>query len=89
MAGVDLRTTAELLGHKKIQMTMRYAHLAPAHKLAAVEKLAAFNARERRKKRQAPQAPDILTPAAREKATDTRTDTDVATTSGVASGKIQ
>ena len=41
MAGVDLRTVAELMGHKTIQMTMRYAHLAPANKLAAVEKLAA------------------------------------------------
>ena len=40
MAGVDLRTVAELMGHKTIQMTMRYAHLAPAHKQAAVEKLA-------------------------------------------------
>lgn len=42
MAGVDLRTVAELMGHERIQ-TMRYAHLAPQHKLAAVEKLAAFN----------------------------------------------
>jgi site-specific recombinase XerD len=40
MAGVDLRTVAELMGHETIQMTMRYAHLAPAHKLAAVERLA-------------------------------------------------
>jgi integrase len=40
MAGVDLRTVAELMGHRTIQMTMRYAHLAPAHKLAAVETLA-------------------------------------------------
>jgi integrase len=40
MAGVDLRTVAELMGHKTIQMTMRYARLAPAHKLAAVERLA-------------------------------------------------
>lgn len=39
MAGVDLRTVAELMGHKTIQMTMRYAHLAPAHTLAAVERL--------------------------------------------------
>ena len=39
MAGVDLRTVAELMGHRTIQMTMRYAHLAPAHTLAAVEKL--------------------------------------------------
>lgn len=28
MAGVDLRTVAELMGHQQIQMTMRYAHLA-------------------------------------------------------------
>jgi site-specific recombinase XerD len=40
MTGVDLRTVAELMGHKTIQMTMRYAHLGPAHTLAAVEKLA-------------------------------------------------
>ena len=40
MAGVDIRTIAELMGHKRIQMTMRYAHLAPAHNLAAVERFA-------------------------------------------------
>jgi site-specific recombinase XerD len=39
MAGVDLRTVQELMGHKTIGMTCRYAHLAPSHKLAAVEKL--------------------------------------------------
>jgi integrase len=43
MAGVDIRTVAELMGHKTIQMTMRYAHLAPEHNLAAVERLALFN----------------------------------------------
>lgn len=37
MAGVDLTTIKELLGHKDIKMTLRYAHLAPAHKLKAVE----------------------------------------------------
>lgn len=42
MSGVDLRTVAELMGRKTIQMTMRYAHLAPAHQLAAVERLASF-----------------------------------------------
>ncbi|MGH9771886.1 MAG: tyrosine-type recombinase/integrase [Candidatus Acidiferrales bacterium] len=40
MAGVDLRTVQELLGHKNIAMTVRYSHLAPAHTLAAVERLA-------------------------------------------------
>ena len=41
MAGVDLRTVAELMGHQQIQMTMRYAHLAPAHESEAVERLVA------------------------------------------------
>ncbi|MGH9685256.1 MAG: tyrosine-type recombinase/integrase [Candidatus Acidiferrales bacterium] len=40
MAGVDIRTVQELLGHKSILQTMRYAHLAPSHRLAAVEKIA-------------------------------------------------
>lgn len=39
MAGVDLKTVQELMGHKTIQMTARYAHLAPEHKISALEKL--------------------------------------------------
>jgi len=39
MAGVDLRTVQALLGHKTLAMTERYAHLSPAHKLAAVQRL--------------------------------------------------
>jgi integrase len=39
MAGVDLRTVAELLGHRTLQMAMRYAHLAPEHQASAVDRL--------------------------------------------------
>jgi hypothetical protein len=39
MAGVDLRTVQELLGHKTLAMTLRYSHLAPAHKATAVARL--------------------------------------------------
>ena len=39
MAGVDIRTVQELMGHKAITMTMRYAHLSPQHRIAALEKL--------------------------------------------------
>jgi integrase len=39
MAGVDLNTIRELLGHADYKMTLRYAHLAPSHKAAAVAKL--------------------------------------------------
>ena len=52
MAGVDLRTIADLMGHQTIQMTMRYAHLAPAHQRSAVEQLVAVQkAREPGKSR--------------------------------------
>ena len=39
MASVDLNTVRELLGHASMDMTLRYAHLAPEHKAAAVAKL--------------------------------------------------
>jgi len=37
MAGIDLTTVKELLGHKTLTMTLRYSHLAPAHKVKAVD----------------------------------------------------
>jgi integrase len=40
MAGVDLNTVRELMGHASMTMTLRYAHLAPQSKLRASEVLA-------------------------------------------------
>lgn len=39
MAGVDLVTVKELMGHAGIAMTVRYSHLVPEHKLQALAKL--------------------------------------------------
>ncbi len=39
MAGVDLNTVRELLGHTSLEVTLRYAHLAPEHKAEAVGRL--------------------------------------------------
>lgn len=39
MAGVDLMTVKELLGHKTLSMTLRYSHLSCQHKQRAVQSL--------------------------------------------------
>lgn len=43
MAGVDLVTVKELLGHKRIEMTLRYSHLSCDHKKRAVKVLENLN----------------------------------------------
>jgi hypothetical protein len=42
MAGIDLPTVQELMGHKDIKMTLRYTHLSSDHKRRAVTALAVF-----------------------------------------------
>ena len=39
MNGIDLNTVRDLLGHKDLKMTLRYAHLAPQVTQRAVETL--------------------------------------------------
>ena len=39
MNGVDLKTVQQIMGHKDIRMTMRYAHLSPEYVQKAVETL--------------------------------------------------
>src|SRR5262249_31110264 len=65
MGGVDRPTVKEILGHREIEMTLRYSHLAPAHKAKAVEKLgeALNNAVQNRENRiQQAQGPHALAP---------------------------
>ena len=37
MAGIDITTVKELFEHKTLSMTLRYAQLAPSHKVKALD----------------------------------------------------
>jgi hypothetical protein len=78
MHGVDIRTVQELMGQKTIQMTLRYAHLAPQHQLAAVQKLCDTKAQ--------PKEEPVAT---QDGATDTRTSTDDSETVEVSAEVLQ
>jgi len=52
MAGVDLMTLRELMGHSSITITQRYCHPTPEHKVSAIERLEAYNAEKGTKKPQ-------------------------------------
>lgn len=41
MAGADLADICEALGHSSVAVTMRYAHIEPAHHITAFERIAA------------------------------------------------
>ncbi|MGH9716435.1 MAG: tyrosine-type recombinase/integrase [Candidatus Acidiferrales bacterium] len=43
MLGVPIPTIQKLAGHRSVQTTMRYAHLAPEHEKAEVERLSHFH----------------------------------------------
>jgi integrase len=88
MAGVDLRTVAELMEHKKIQMTMRYALLAQGHKESALDKLAERNRIEKVAPSQNAESPAILTSPAGDR-TGTRTGTEEKRAVQTASSNIQ
>ena len=59
MAGVDLATLKELMGHSNISITMRYVHPTPEHKQEALRKLERFNVEQvfalHEKKQESPQ----------------------------------
>jgi hypothetical protein len=42
MANVNVKAMQELMGHKRIEMTMRYTHLSVDYKRSAVAKLPSF-----------------------------------------------
>jgi hypothetical protein len=69
MNGADLNTVRELLGHKSLKMTLRYAHLSEAHKDGAIKLIdRAFGTSKTH--RRAPQVTHLVTHPASPKGTN-------------------
>jgi integrase len=59
MAGVDLPTLKELMGHSEISTTLRYIHPTPEHKQEALKKLQQFNVEQVFKEQEARRVPTV------------------------------
>lgn len=62
MAGVDLMTLRELMGHSSITMTQKYCHPNAAHKVAAIQKMEDFNENQRNENQRTPVGDHHKTP---------------------------
>jgi integrase len=62
MAGVDLPTLKELMGHANIAMTMRYVHPTAEHKVSAVRKLEEYQARALSRSSEEPRVSPQISP---------------------------
>jgi integrase len=70
--GVPLNTIRELLGHQSLAMTLRYAHLQPDQKAAAVAKLVELSSLTQGAAANAPAARSSSSPKARLRALHAR-----------------
>lgn len=61
MAGVDIRTVQEIMGHKTLAMTMRYSHLSARHVSEAINRIGMKTEGNNRNERVTPEVTDTKT----------------------------